>query len=96
MKKPFLSEKSPFLCCVFAYQIRYWPHPVGESAGEIWIDGPDQPGSNPIQPDADVDNAGRSIFVWETTVSNQKDIFLRVFPADGSDPSDPVQVNTYD
>ena len=69
---------------------------VGESAGEIWIDGPDQPGTNPIQPDADVDKTGRSIFVWESTASgNQKDIFLRVFPADGSDPSDPVQVNTY-
>ena len=68
---------------------------MGESAGEIWIDGPDLPGSNPIQPDADVDNEGRSIFVWETTVSNQKEIFLRVFPADGSDPSEPVQVNTY-
>jgi len=68
---------------------------IGESAGEIWIDGPDQPGTNPKQPDADVDDAGRSIFVWETTVSNQRDIYLRVFPADGSDSSDPVQVNTY-
>ena len=71
--------------------------PIGERAGEIWINGPDQPGTNPNQPDADVDSAGRSVFVWDTTVSsiNSKDIFLRIFPADGSDPSVPVQVNTY-
>lgn len=71
--------------------------PVGESAGEIWVNGPDQPGSDPNQPDADVDSTGRSIFVWDTTAesANRKDIYLRVFPADGSDPTDPVQVNTY-
>jgi hypothetical protein len=68
---------------------------VGESAGEIWVDGPDQPGSDPNQPDADVDATGRSIFVWDGSASNRKDIFLRVFPADGSEPSDPVLVNTY-
>jgi hypothetical protein len=71
--------------------------PIGEHAGEIWISGPDQPGTNPNHPDADVNSAGRSVFVWDTTVSstNRKDIFFRVFPADGSGPSDPVQVNTY-
>jgi hypothetical protein len=70
---------------------------VGESGGEIWINGPDQPGSDPNQPDADVDSTGRSIFVWDTTAvsANRKDIYLRIFPADGSDPSDPVRVNTY-
>ena len=71
--------------------------PIGDYAGEIWISGPDQPGTNPNHPDADVDSTGRSVFVWDTTVSstNRKDVFFRVFPADGSDPSDPVQVNTY-
>jgi len=94
MKKPFLGKITiPMLC--FCLSNPLLASEVGESAGEIWIDGPDQPGSNPVQPDADVDNEGRSIFVWETTVSNQKEIFLRVFPADGSDPSEPVQVNTY-
>lgn len=95
MKKSFLGTITiPMLC--FCLSNPLLASAVGERAGEIWIDGPDQPGTNPIQPDADVDNLGRSIFVWETTASgNQKDIFLRIFPGDGSDPSDPIQVNTY-
>jgi len=95
MKKPFLGTIAlPVLCVCLSATLS--AAPVGESAGEIWIDGPVQPGVNPIQPDADVDKTGRSIFVWEATASgNQKDIFLRVFPADGSIPSDPMQVNTY-
>jgi hypothetical protein len=72
--------------------------PVGESAGEIWVNGPadKMPGSDPNQPDADVDASGRRIFVWDTTAvsANRKDIFLRIFPADGGPPADPVQVNT--
>lgn len=73
-----------------------WAASIGDSTGEIWIDGPNQPGTNPIQLDADVDKTGRSIFVWESTAAgDQKDIFLRVFPAGGGDPSDPIQVNTY-
>jgi len=96
MKKPILGTITiPVLCVCLSTPLS--ASSVGESAGEIWIDGPDQPGVNPIQPDADVDKTGRSIFVWEATASgNQKDIFLRVFPADGSNPSDPMQVNTYD
>lgn len=71
--------------------------PIGDHAGEIWISGPDQPGTNPNHPDADVDSTGRSVFVWDTTLSSttRKDIFLRIFPADGSGPSNPAQVNTY-
>jgi len=71
--------------------------PIGDYAGEIWISGPDQPGTNPNHPDADMDSTGRSVFVWDTTLSSttKKDIFLRIFPADGSDPSVPVQVNSY-
>ena len=72
--------------------------PVGESAGEILVDGPldMQPGSNPSSPDAVVDKLGRSIFVWDGTISGtSKEVFLRIFPADGSEPGAPVQVNTF-
>jgi len=95
MKNDFIESITiPVLCVCFSTSL--WAGTVGESGGEIWIDGPTQPGTNPIQPDADVDTTGRSIFVWEATAEgNQKDIFLRVFPADGGDPSDPIQVNTY-
>jgi len=70
---------------------------VGESGGEIWVDGPGdvQPGSDPNHPDAAIDNLGRSIFVWDgTPASTDKEVFLRIFPADGSSPGDPVQVNS--
>ena len=72
--------------------------PVGESAGEIWVDGPAdvQPGLQPGNPDAAVDGMGRSIFVWgDTPSTKRKEVFLRIFPADGSSPGDPVQVNTF-
>jgi hypothetical protein len=62
------------------------------------VDGPAdvQPGSNPGNPDAAVDMTGRSIFVWDDTPSiNRKEVFLRIFPADGSAPGDPIQVNTF-
>lgn len=73
--------------------------PVGESAGEIWIDGPAevQPGSDPGNPDVVVDESGRSIWVWDgTPASTRKEVFLRIYPADGGPPTDPVQVNTFD
>jgi len=73
--------------------------PVGEHAGEILIDGPVevQPGADPANPDVVVDESGRSIWVWDGTPSTtRKEVFLRVFPADGGPPGDPVQVNTYD
>ena len=72
--------------------------PVGEHAGEIWIDGPDdlKPGMNPAHPDAAVDHLGRSIFVWDgnPAVNGGNDIFLRIFPAGGGPPQGPVLVNT--
>ena len=72
---------------------------VGESAGEIWVDGPaPQPGSDPNQPDAAVDHMGRSIFVWDGTpadTNTRKDIFVRIFDADGNSEVGPLQVNTY-
>jgi len=73
--------------------------PVGEHAGEILVDGPldAQPGSDPSNPDAVIDKSGRSIFVWNgTPAGTRKEVFLRIFPADGGPPGDPVQVNTYD
>jgi hypothetical protein len=95
MKKPSLIPIAILTSCVL-FSIHALAAPVGESAGEIWINGPDQPGSDPNQPDADVDTTGRSIFVWDTTPStNRKDIFFRIFPADGGPPADPVLVNTY-
>lgn len=74
-----------------------WAAPVGEHAGEIWIDGPEEIQlGDPIHPDAAVDKNGRSIFVWATNpaVNGGTDIYLRVFPADGGEPSVPVRVNT--
>jgi hypothetical protein len=73
--------------------------PIGESAGEIWIDGPAevQPGSDPGNPDVVIDESGRSIWVWDgTPASAKKEVFLRIYPADGGPPTDPVQVNTFD
>jgi len=72
--------------------------PIGESAGEIWIDGPAevQPGSDPSNPDVVVDESGRSIWVWDgTPASTRKEVFLRIYPADGGPPTVPVQVNTF-
>ena len=72
--------------------------PIGENAGEIWIDGPEdkQPTLNPARPDVAVDNLGRSIFVWDgnPAINGGNDIYLRIYPADGSSPGDPVLVNT--
>ena len=72
--------------------------PVGEHAGEILVDGPlgMQPGSEPSNPDVVVDESGRSLWVWDGTPSTtRKEVFLRIFPADGGPPGDPVQVNTF-
>ena len=93
MKKSILTTITIFFSCVLL-TISAHSSSIGESAGEIWIDGPDQPGSDPNQPDADVDSTGRTIFVWDAFTANRKDIFLRDFPADGSDQLEPVQVNT--
>jgi hypothetical protein len=71
--------------------------PVGESAGEIWVDGPadKQPGSDPNNPDAVIDHSGRSIFVWSAFSSaTRHDVFLRRFDAGGGLSDDPVLVNT--
>mgnify|MGYP001554792026 CR=1 FL=1 len=69
--------------------------PVGEHAGEIWIDGPEniQVG-NPKHVDAAVDTTGRSIFVWATNpaVNGGTRIHYRVFPSDGGAPSVPALV----
>ena len=72
--------------------------PVGEHAGEILVDGPlgMQPGSEPSDPDVVVDESGRSLWVWDGTPSTTRtEVFLRIFPADGGPPGDPVQVNTF-
>jgi len=98
MKKALLIK----LAALLLYLLLSMPalaSPVGESAGEILVDGPlnIQPGSNPGNPDAVVDESGRSIFVWDgTPTDTAKEVFLRIFPADGSSPVDPVQVNTFD
>jgi hypothetical protein len=55
-----------------------------------------QPGGGPGFPDVAVDKLGRSIFVWNgTPAGTREEVFLRIFPADGSSPTDPVQVNTF-
>ena len=71
---------------------------VGEHAGEILVDGPlnAQPASGPANPDVVIDESGRSIWVWDgTPASTRAEVFLRIFPADGGPPTDPVQVNTF-
>jgi len=72
---------------------------AGDNSGEIWIGGLDtvQPGSQPSNPDADVNHAGHSIFVWDATPSNtRQEVFLRVLDENGTPQGDPVQVNTFD
>ena len=57
--------------------------PVGEHAGEIWVDGPAdmQPGADPGNPDAAVDGMGRSIFVWDgTPPTPERKSFFESFP----------------
>ena len=72
--------------------------PVGEHAGEISVDRLDTtpPTINPANPDAAVDNSGRSIFVWDgnPAVNGGKDIFLRIFDVGGNPQGDAVGVNT--
>jgi len=73
--------------------------PVGEHAGEFLVDGPlnAQPASGPANPDVVIDESGRSIWVWDgAPASTRQEVFLRIFPADGGPPTDPVQVNTFD
>lgn len=72
--------------------------PVGEHAGEILVDGPlgAQAGHNPSNPDVVVDKSGRSIFVWGATPSDtRREVFVRIFPADGGPPGSSVQANTF-
>jgi hypothetical protein len=102
MKKVLLIKLTALTVCLLTSVISLagpeGANVVGESRGEIWVDGPAdvQPGSDPNHPDAAVDNSGRSIFVWDGTPSDtRKEIFLRIFPADGSEPDAPVQVNTF-
>ena len=72
--------------------------PVGEPAGEIWIDGPEdkQPAINPGHPDAAVDHLGRSIFVWDgnPAINGGNDIYLRIFDSGSNPLGDPVRINT--
>jgi len=96
MKNPYLRRIAQATICA-CLSTPLFAVSVGESTGEAWIDGPNQPGTNPLQPDVDVDKDGRSIFVWEATAEgNQKDIFLRIFQVGGGEPSEPLKVNTYD
>jgi len=98
MKKALLIKLAALLVCLLL-SMPALAAPVGESAGEILVDGPvnAQQGLNPSNPDAVVDESGRSIFVWDgTPTGTAKEVFLRIFPADGSSPGDPVQVNTFD
>ena len=74
---------------------------VGESAGEIWVDGPDEVnGFSPSWPDAAVDSEGLSIFVYSSKLApsggTSEDVFLRAFDPGGMPQSDPVKINTYD
>ena len=94
MKKSFTFDIVIIVLGVFL-SVSATSAPIGESAGESWISGPDQPGTDPDNPDADMDSEGRVNFVWDTTTpTNKRDIFLRVFPND-KDPLDPIQVNSY-
>jgi len=93
-----ILKRSTLILCI-CLPVPALSAPVGEHAGEILIDGPlaEQPASQPSNPDAVVDKSGRSIFVWDgTPAATRKEVILRVFPADGSPPGDPVQVNTFD
>ena len=72
--------------------------PVGEHAGEFLVDGPldAQPASGPANPDVVIDESGLSIWVWDgTPAGTRREVFLRIIPADGDPPTDPVQVNTF-
>ena len=72
--------------------------PVGEHAGEFLVDGPldAQPASGPANPDVVIDESGRSIWVWDgTPAGTRREVFLRIFAADGDPTTDPVQVNTF-
>lgn len=71
---------------------------VGEGSSEIWVDGLDTtpPGAQPANPDADVDYAGRSVFVWDGSATSRQEVFLRRFDKDNKPIGDAVQVNTFD
>ena len=71
---------------------------AGDASSEIWIDGVDTtpPGAQPANPDATVDHAGRSIFVWDASATSRQEVFLRRFDKDNKPMGDAVQVNTFD
>ena len=71
---------------------------VGDASSEIWIDGVDTtpPGAQPANPDATVDHAGRSIFVWDASATSRQEVFMRRFDEYNKAMGDPVQVNTFD
>lgn len=93
MKPNHLTLLAIFICCLLS--VTNVSAQLGEQAGEIWINKSADPDSDPNNPHAAVDPSGRSIFVWDGTPSStRKEIFLRIYPADGGAPGDPVQVNT--
>ena len=84
MKQIFFTLLIAFTCLLISIPVL--AAPVGESAGEIWVDGPadKQPGSDPNHPDAVIDHSGRSIFVWSAfSGATRNDVFLRRFDAGG-------------
>jgi hypothetical protein len=96
MKNSHLVKLALLICLLFS--VSSLAAPVGESAGEIWLDGPEdkQPGINPAHPDAAVDHRGSSIFVWDgnPAINGGNDIWLRIFDSGRIPPGDPVRVNS--
>ena len=96
MKQTLFIKVSILFSLLFSYSTL--AAPVGEPAGEIWVDGPEdkQPAINPAHPDAAVDHLGRSIFVWDgnPAINGGNDIYLRIFDSGRNPLGDPVRVNT--
>jgi len=97
MKPALLSRLAAFIGLLISFPTL--ASPIGENAGEIWVDGPAdiQPGTNPANPDAAVDSIGRSIFVWSGNpeVNGGSDVYLRIFDVDRNSVVGPVQINTF-
>lgn len=73
--------------------------PVGETPGELWVDGPldARVGLSPQSPDASADHRGRQIYVWDDDTTGEDtglDVFLRVLDSDGTSLVGPTRVNT--
>jgi hypothetical protein len=74
-------------------------NPGGDGGLETWVDGPGdvQPGNQRSAPDAAMNPAGQSIYVWTAFTSGgdaRNDIYLRVFDPAGTPQADPIPVNT--